>query len=184
MRVERVQGSHRVVDGPALDVEVANSYLSHLEARAFAALTVRAYAFHVLSFLRFCEERRLVLAAVTPMDVFDFLDWLSTPPPSGAVVMLRSGRGAAPSTINQRIAAVRGLFEFAVIMGARDDCPVPVARRSSGARAKRRGLLGHVSSGRPGVARVPWTRGYGRSGCLTGSVGLGGGPVFQPDLVA
>jgi integrase/recombinase XerC len=149
MRVERVQGSHRVVDGPALDVELANSYLSHLEARAFAALTVRAYAFHVLSFLRFCEERRLVLAAVTPMDVFDFLDWLSTPPPSGAVVMLRSGRGAAPSTINQRIAAVRGLFEFAVIMGARDDCPVPVARRSSGARAKRRGLLGHVSSGRP-----------------------------------
>lgn len=149
MRVERVQGSYRIVGGPAVDVGLANSYLSHLEVRAFAVLTVRSYAFHVLSFLRFCDERRLALAAVTPMDVFDFLDWLATPLRSGKVVSLRSGRGAAASTMNQRIAAVRGLFEFAVIAGARDDCPVPAARRSSGARAKRRGLLGHVSSGRP-----------------------------------
>lgn len=149
MRVERVEGSHRIVDGPVVDVELANSYLSHLEVRAFAALTVRAYAFHLLSFLRFCDDKDLALAAVTPMDVFDFLDWLSTPSPSsGKVVAMRSGRGAAASTMNQRIAAVRGLFEFAVITGHRDDSPVPAARRSSGARAKRRGLLGHVSSGR------------------------------------
>lgn len=148
MRVERVQGSFRIVGGPAVDVGLANSYLSHLEVRAFASLTVRSYAFHVLSFLRFCDERETALAAVTPMDVFDFLDWLATPTRSGTVVALRSGRGIATSTMNQRIAAVRGLFEFAVISGARDDCPVPVARRSSGARAKRRGLLGHVSSGR------------------------------------
>jgi len=57
--------------------------------------------------------------------------------------------GGAQSVGHGRLAAVRGLFEFAVITGARDNCPVPVARRSSGARAKRRGLLGHVSSGRP-----------------------------------
>lgn len=149
MRVESVECGHRIVDGPAADVELANSYLSHLEVRAFAALTVRSYAFHVLSFLRFCDEKRLSLTAVTPMDIFDFLDWLSTPSVSGKVVSLRSGRGAAASTMNQRIAAVRGMFEFAVITGARDDCPVPAARRSSGARAKRRGLLGHVSTGKP-----------------------------------
>jgi len=132
-----------------VDGELANAYLSHLEVRAFSPLTVRTYAFHVLSFLRFCTDRELSLVSVTAMDVFDFLDWLSTPKPSGAVVALRSGRGAAASTMNQRVAAVRGLFEFAVITRARDDCPVPVARRSSGARAKRRGLLGYVSSGRP-----------------------------------
>ena len=150
MRVERVEDSFRIVGDPTPDVELANRYLSHLEVRAFAGLTVRTYAFHCLSFLRFCEEKRLVLAAVTPMDVFDFLDWLSAPPrSSGTVVALRSGRGASAATMNQRIAAVRGLFEFAVITGARDDCPVPAARRSSGARAKRRGLLGHISSGRP-----------------------------------
>ena len=124
--------------------------MSHLEVCAFAALTVRTYAFHCLSFLRFCDENRLTLATVMPMDVFNFLDWLSTPPPSSdTVVSLRSGRGSSAATMNQRIAAVRGLFEFAVITGARDDCPVPVARRSSGARAKRRGLLGHISSSRP-----------------------------------
>ncbi|MGE0305184.1 MAG: tyrosine-type recombinase/integrase [Microbacteriaceae bacterium] len=150
MRVERVGGSHRIVGGPPVDGEVANAYLSHLEARSFAALTVRAYAFHVLSFLRFCADRELGLAVVSPMDVFDFLDWLARPKhSSGNVVALRSGRGAAPSTVNQRVAAVRGLFEFAVISGVRDDCPVPTARRSSGARAKRRGLLSHVSTGRP-----------------------------------
>lgn len=149
MRVERVEGSHRIVGGPAPDVELANRYLSHLEVRAFAALTVRAYAFHVLSFLRFCDDKNLALVVVSPMDVFDLLDWLSTPDLSGRVVQMRSGRGAAASTMNQRFAAVRGLFEFAVITGHRDDNPVPAARRSSGARAKRRGLLGHVSSGRP-----------------------------------
>ena len=149
MRVERVQGSYRIVGGAAVDVGLANSYLSHLEVRSFASLTVRSYAFHVLSFLRFCEDQELSLVAVTPMDVFDFLDWLATPARSGAVVALRSGRGVAASTMNQRIAAVRGLFEFAVVTGVRDGCPVPVARRSFGARAKRRGLLGHISTGRP-----------------------------------
>jgi integrase/recombinase XerC len=113
MRVERVEDSFRIVGDPTPDIELANRYLSHLEVRAFAVLTVRTYAFHGLGFLRFCEEQRLALAAVTPMDVFDFLDWLSTPPPwSGAVVALRSGRGASAATMTQRIAAIRGLFEF------------------------------------------------------------------------
>src|SRR5690606_8216152 len=52
-------------------------------------------------------------------------------------------------TMNQRVAALRGLFEFAVLSGVRTDSPVPTARRSSGMRAKRRGLLGHIATGRP-----------------------------------
>jgi integrase len=51
--------------------------------------------------------------------------------------------------MNQRIAALRGLFRFTVVTGACDRNSVPSARRSSGLRAKRRGLLGHVSTGRP-----------------------------------
>jgi integrase/recombinase XerC len=57
--------------------------------------------------------------------------------------------GAAPAMMNRRIAAARGLFEFAVTTGARPDNPVPAARRSSGLRARPRGLLGHVGAGRP-----------------------------------
>jgi integrase/recombinase XerC len=64
-------------------------------------------------------------------------------------VSIRRGRGASPATMNQRIAALRGLFEFAVVTGACNRNPVPSAQRSSGLRAKRRGLLGHVSTGRP-----------------------------------
>jgi site-specific recombinase XerD len=50
--------------------------------------------------------------------------------------------------MNRRVAAVRGLFEFAVTIGVRADNPVPAARRSSGLRTKQRGLLGHVGPGR------------------------------------
>lgn len=148
MRVERTGGSYRIEGGRLDHVALANRFLAHLEARSFAPLTVRAYAFHVLSFLRFCDERDLALTSVTPMDVFDFLDWLARPT-AGRVVDLRSGRGASPATMNQRVAALRGLFEFAVLSGVRTDSPVPTARRSSGMRAKRRGLLGHISTGRP-----------------------------------
>lgn len=60
-------------------------------------------------------------------------------------------RSAAPASMNRRIAAVRGLFEYAVTSGSRVDNPVPAARRSSGLRMKRRGLLGHAASGRSGA---------------------------------
>ena len=64
--------------------------------------------------------------------------------------------------MNRRIAAVRGLFEFAVMTGARADNPVPAARRSSGLRASRRGLLGHI--GRAGrAAAAGWCA--SRVGC-------------------
>jgi hypothetical protein len=53
-------------------------------------------------------------------------------------------RGAAPAIMNRRVAAVRGLFEYAVIAGVRDDSAVPAARRSTGLRPKARGMLGHI----------------------------------------
>ena len=64
------------------------------------------------------------------------------------VVPLQRPAGAAAATMNRRIAAVRGLFEYAVLAGARAENPVPAARRSSGVRAVRRGLLGHLGPGR------------------------------------
>jgi integrase/recombinase XerC len=138
--------SHRIV-GSGDDVFLANRYLEHLATRAFSAATVRTYAFHLLSFLRFCAERELNASSVAPTDLFDFLDWLGRREADGKVVRLAPV--SSPATMNQRIAVVRGLFDYAVLSGVRPDNPVPVARRSSGWRAKRRGLLGHISSGRP-----------------------------------
>jgi integrase/recombinase XerC len=142
-------GGHRLVGGGD-EVEFVNRFLDHLTTRNFSVATRRAYAYDLLNFLRFLDERQLGLAALAPADLFEYLDWQGGPRSGGrgrVVVRLNDRRGAAPATLNRRIAAVRGLFEFAVIVGARTASPVPSPRRSSGLRAPR-GLLGHIPARR------------------------------------
>jgi site-specific recombinase XerD len=147
--VVRSGRSHRLI-GESPMVDAANRFLEHLEVRHYSPATVRAYAFDLLNFEAFLHERGLELGHVQPSDLFDYLAWQSKVrrPGSDKLVPISKVR-VAPATMNRRIASVRGLFEHMVITGARDDNPVPVAGRSSGWRAPRHGLLGHVSSGRP-----------------------------------
>jgi site-specific recombinase XerD len=149
-RVASTSDGYRLA-GPGGDVELANQYLAHLGSRAFSSATIRAYAYDLLNFLRFLDERPAQLGDVVATDLFDYLTWQQRPGSAAGrrVVRLAARRGAAPATMNRRVAAVRGLFEFAVTIGARADNPVPAARRSSGLRTKQRGLLGHVGPGRP-----------------------------------
>jgi hypothetical protein len=86
--------------------------------------------------------------------LFDYLDWQQRPASTAGQIVVRLGaaRGAMPATMNRRIAAVRGLFEFAVMTGARAENPVPAARRSTGLRPSRRGLLGHIGPDRAAAA--------------------------------
>ena len=149
-RVVLVSDGHRV-EGCGPDGEFANRFLAHLGSRAFSPATVRAYAYDLLNFLRFLAGRDARLADVVATDLFDYLAWQQRPAGTAgqAVVRLGAGRGAGPATMNRRIAAVRGLFEFAVMTGARAENPVPAARRSTGLRSSRRGLLGHIGPGRP-----------------------------------
>jgi site-specific recombinase XerD len=146
---------HRV-SGGGEDAELVNQFLAHLGSRGFSPATVRAYAYDLLNFLRFLAERRARLGDVVPTDLFDYLDWQQRPAGTAGrrVIRLAERRGAAPSTMNRRVAAVRGLFEFAVMSGARAANPVPAARRSSGLRASQRGLLGHVGTSRPRGGRL------------------------------
>lgn len=148
--VQRCEQGHEVV-GDGTDVALVNAFLGHLEMRGFAGATVRAYAFDLLVFLRFAADAGLTVTGLVPGDVFDFLAWQSKPRPTAGrtVVRLAEARGAAPATMNRRVAALRGLMEYAVIIGARDDNPVPAARRAGNARGKPRGLLGHVRPSRP-----------------------------------
>jgi len=136
---------HRLI-GAASVVGLANRFLAHLTVRGFSAATVRGYAYDLANFGNFLAERRLSLVEVVPTDLFDYLDWQQSAraAAAGTVVPL-AARRPAPATINRRVAAVRGLFEYAVITGSRPDNPVPSARRSSGLRAPRRGLLGHLT---------------------------------------
>ena len=122
VRVERGIG-YRLVGGWE-GVEPANAFLRHLETRAFATATVRAYAYDLLNFARFVIERGLDLADIVPTDVFDWLDWQRPPRTSGGTVIeLASRSGAAPASMNRRVAAVRAFFGHQVIVGARTDNP-------------------------------------------------------------
>ena len=144
------QGARWRLEGSWPDLAAANQFLEHLRVRSFAPATVRAYAYDVLCFARFCLERGLRLAEVVPADVFDWVAWQAEGrrPASGNVVRLTRFAGAAPSSVNRRVAAVRALFEHQVVLGAQAENPVPAPRRGQGLRAKSRGVLGHLGPGR------------------------------------
>lgn len=109
-QVIQTKGGPRLVGPAMVDIDVINRFLSHLDARGFSPATVRAYAFDVLNFLRFCTTCGLTFADVQPVDLFDYLDWQARPATAGQrVVRLAGPRGAAPATMNRRISAVRGL---------------------------------------------------------------------------
>jgi integrase/recombinase XerC len=147
-----VDGSHRLVGDDAM-VEFANRWLGHLEGRQFSLGTVRGYAFDLLCLARFFGRAGIDWRAATPTDFFDWLVWQSRPVVTRGqpVVGLAAKRGAAPATMNRRVAAARGLFEHAVVCGVLDRNPVPAPRRSSGLRGARVGLLGHVGGRRTGA---------------------------------
>jgi integrase/recombinase XerC len=137
------------LEGSWPDAEVANRFLVHLATRAFSPATVRAYTDDLVDLGRFCVERGVGVADAVPTDFFDYLEWQGRPAgPRGARVVPLAARRPAAATMNRRIAAVRGLFEFALLAGVRPDSPVPSPRRSSGLRAPRRGLLGHLPARR------------------------------------
>ena len=148
VRVERRDGGHRLA-GTWAGTAAANAFLAHLEARAFASATIRAYAYDLVNFARFAEERRIDLADVVPSDVFDWLDWQRPPRErTGTVVAFGTRGGAAPASVNRRVAALRAFCEHQVLAGARSSNPVPAPRRGAGLRPKARGPLGHLGPGR------------------------------------
>ena len=149
VHVERAEGGHRLV-GTWPGTMAANVFLAHLGARAFAPATVRAYAYDLVNFARFAEERRIDLDDLVPTDVFDWIDWQRPPRQrTGTVVAFDSRGGAAPASVNRRVAALRAFCEHQLLAGARSSNPVPAPRRGAGLRAKTRGVLGHLGPGRP-----------------------------------
>jgi integrase/recombinase XerC len=150
--VVNVAGSHRL-EGDWEGVDAVNVFLGQLQTRAFSPATVRAYAFDLLCFGRFCIDRRIGLEGVAPTDIFDWVDSQMMPSTAaGQRVVPLAPRGAAPASVNRRVAAVRSFFEHLVMRGVRATNPVPVPRRSSGLRIKTRGVLGHLGPKRPSGA--------------------------------
>lgn len=149
VKVIATEGSWRL-DGEWDGVEAVNAMLAHLAVRAFSPATVRAYAYDCVNFARFCVERGLSLHDVSSAEVFDWIDWQAgTPRRRSGNVVAFARTGAAPATVNRRVAAVRALFAHLVMLGTIESSPVPAPRRGQGARPKARGMLGHLGPGRP-----------------------------------
>lgn len=147
MRVLKSDSGY-VVEGDWDGQDAANAFLNHLAGRGFSSATVRAYAFDVANLGRFLVERAVGLAAVDAPLVFDWIDWQGVRRADQPAGRRRSSTPSAASTVNRRVAAVRALFEYLVMAGARTDNPVPSPRRGQGLRQSPRGLLGHLGPGR------------------------------------
>ena len=147
---KKLEGAFRIV-GDWGDTASANAFLGHLNTRAFSPSTVRSYAFDIVNFARFLLINGSTLAEVTPMMVFDWIDWQgvrSHGTPDRVARIPGAVRTAAASTANRRVAAVRSLFEYLVMAGDCPGNPVPSPRRQGSPGAATRGLLGHLGAGR------------------------------------
>jgi integrase/recombinase XerC len=60
-----------------------------LVTRGFSAATVRAYAYDLVNFGRFCVERGVRVADAVATDFFDYLDWQGQPKPTAGVKVVR-----------------------------------------------------------------------------------------------
>jgi site-specific recombinase XerD len=146
-----------VLTGPSAErFELVNDYLSYLVDRHYSPRTVRAYAFDLLHFARWLESEDIALGSVTIETLLGYLAACRTADvpgrPGGNVYSIRDGRNAgyAPATINRRLAAISGLFDFRAMRDPAAVNPVPRGKEarttSSGERA---GLLGHLARPRP-----------------------------------
>jgi site-specific recombinase XerD len=135
---------------------LVNDYLGYLADRRYSRCTVRAYAYDLLAFCRWLLAEGLGLAGVTTEVLLGYLAYCRTarvPGRSGGnVYSIRDGRngGYAPATINRRLVAVSGLFEFRAMRDPGSPSPVPRgSQRRSTVRAERAGLLGHLARAKP-----------------------------------
>jgi site-specific recombinase XerD len=155
----RVEGSAQrwavTGDGCGGDLKVLNEYLGYVADRHYSPATVRAYAFDLLHFARWLDGEGIALASVITDTLLRYLAACRSerlPGQHDNVVPLRSGRatGFAPATINRRLAAISGLFEFIAMREPTASNPVPkgAAARRAG-KGQRSGLLGHLARPKP-----------------------------------
>jgi integrase/recombinase XerD len=156
LRVEERDGGW-VLDGPAAaGFGLVNEYLGYLVDRRYSPRTVRAYAFDLLAFCRWLVGEDLALTGVGTEVLLRFLAFCRTATypgrRGGNVYSITDGRsvGYAAATVNRRLVAVSGLFEFAVMRDGSVANPVPRgAQRRVTVRGERAGMLGHLARAKP-----------------------------------
>lgn len=129
----------------------ANAYLGYLADRNFSPRTVRTYGYGLLAFHRWLASAGLGVGQVVTDDLLGFLAACrqeTVPGRPGPNVVDLSGRRTdrlAPASVNLRLAAVTGLYEFLAMRDPALRSPVPKGRPSSWfAAGERSGLLAHT----------------------------------------
>jgi site-specific recombinase XerD len=156
LRVDDSGGGWVLAGSAAPRFALVNEFLSYLADRRYSPKTVRAYAFDLLAFCRWLADEDAQLADVRAETLLRYLSHCRTATfrgrTGGNVYSIRDGRGTgyAAATVNRRMAAISGLFEFRAMRAPDMPTPVPkgAARRRAG-RAERGGLLGHLAAPRP-----------------------------------
>lgn len=141
----------RLSGSDAALVADANAYLGYLADRGYSPRTIRTYGYALVAFTRWLDR---VGTTVEDVDTDAMLAFLracreeSVPGRAGPNVVDLDGQRLdrlSPASVNLRLAAVAGMYEF---LGMRDPervSPIPKGRPSSWfAAGERSGLLGHT----------------------------------------
>lgn len=144
-------GSWRVVGGESALVALPNEYLGYLEDRNYSPRTIRTYGYGLVAFCRWMSETGRGFDELGTDDVLAFLSACRAETVRGRrgpnVVDLAGNRTdrLAPSSINLRLAAVTGLFEYRAMRDPGAVSPIPKGKPSSWfAPGERSGLLAHT----------------------------------------
>ena len=139
---------------------VPNAYLGYLTDRNYSPRTVRTYGYGLVAFCRWAYDAGVDVEAVSTDDLLMFLSACRQQVVvgrGGANVVDLTGRRLdrlAPASVNLRVAAVAGMYEYLVMREPGRVSPVPKGRASAWfAPGERTGLLAHTKR-RP----VLWSR--------------------------
>ncbi|MFK5648040.1 tyrosine-type recombinase/integrase [Ornithinimicrobium sp. LYQ121] len=132
-------------------VAVPNAYLGYLTDRNYSPRTVRTYGFGLVAFCRWAHGTGKDVEAVSTDDLLSFLSACRQQVVAGRggpnVVDLAGRRTdrLAPASVNLRLAAVAGMYEYLAMRDPDRVSPVPKGRPSTWfAQGERSGLLAHT----------------------------------------
>jgi integrase/recombinase XerD len=151
LRLVERDGGWALAGSAAARFGLVDDYLGYLLDRNYSPKTVRAYGYDLLAFCRWLLAEDVEPAAVTTEVLLQFLRACreaSVPGRPGPNVVRLSGRRLdrySATTINRRLAAISGLFNFAVMRDPSWLNPVPKGREARWRTAgERSGMLAHT----------------------------------------